>query len=303
MTQRPRRARRSQLSVPGSSEKMLRKGAESQADHVFCDLEDAVAPSAKVEARDKIAWALNNLDWGKKTRCVRINDVTTEWCHGDIISIVENAGANLDTIMLTKPYSAADVIFLDRMLGQLEKKLKLERRIGIEVLIEEVQALQNVEEISRCSDRLECLIFGMGDYSGSQGIDTRDIGESGSYPGDIFHYARFRITMAARAAGLDAVDGPFANFSNEAAFRSEAQRAKSLGMVGKWAIHPSQIAPALDIFSPDQREVDRARKMEAAYRDAEARGLGAVQVDGVMVDVAVLRLVRNTLDKAELYGL
>jgi citrate lyase subunit beta / citryl-CoA lyase len=303
MTQRIKRSRRSQLSVPGSSEKMLRKGAESAADHVFCDLEDAVAPSVKVEARDKIAWALNNLDWGKKTRCVRINDVTTEWCHGDIITVVEKAGANLDTIMLTKPYSAADVVFLDRMLVQLEKKLKLERRIGIEVLIEEVQALQNVEEISRCSDRLECLIFGMGDYSGSQGIDTRDIGASGSYPGDIFHYARFRITMAARAAGLDAVDGPFANFKNEDGFRSEARRAKSLGMVGKWAIHPSQIAPALEIFSPNQAEVERARKMEAAYREAEAQGLGAVQVDGVMVDVAVLRLVRNTLDKADLYGL
>jgi citrate lyase subunit beta/citryl-CoA lyase len=303
MTQRIKRARRSQLSVPGSSEKMLRKGAESDADHVFCDLEDAVAPSVKVEARDKIAWALNNLDWGKKTRCVRINDVTTEWCHGDIITVVEKAGANLDTIMLTKPYSAADVVFLDRMLVQLEKKLKLERRIGIEVLIEEVQALQNVEEISRCSDRLECLIFGMGDYSGSQGIDTRDIGASGSYPGDIFHYARFRITMAARAAGLDAVDGPFANFRDEDGFRSEARRAKSLGMVGKWAIHPSQIAPALEIFSPNQAEVERARNMEAAYREAEAQGLGAVQVNGVMVDVAVLRLVRNTLDKADLYGL
>lgn len=303
MTQRIKRARRSQLSVPGSSEKMLQKGAESAADHVFCDLEDAVAPSAKVEARDKIAWALNNLDWGKKTRCVRINDVTTEWCHGDIITVVEKAGANLDTIMLTKPYSAADVVFLDRMLTQLEKKLKLERRIGIEVLIEEVQALQNVEEISRSSDRLECLIFGMGDYSGSQGIDTRDIGASGSYPGDIFHYARFRITMAARAAGLDAVDGPFANFKNEDGFRSEARRAKSLGMVGKWAIHPSQIAPALEIFSPNQAEVERARNMEAAYREAEAQGLGAVQVNGVMVDVAVLRLVRNTLDKADLYGL
>lgn len=300
---RPRRARRSQLSVPGSSEKMLQKGAESAADHVFCDLEDAVAPSVKVEARDKIAWALNNLDWGRKTRCVRINDVTTEWCHGDIITVVEKAGANIDTIMLTKPYTAADVIFLDRMLGQLEKKLKLERRIGIEVLIEEVQALQNVEEISRCTERLECLIFGMGDYSGSQGIDTRDIGASGSYPGDIFHYARFRITMAARAAGLDAVDGPFANFKDEAAFRSEAQRAKSLGMVGKWAIHPSQIAPALEVFSPSQTEVDRARQMERAYRDAEAQGLGAVQVNGVMVDVAVLRLVRNTLEKAELYGM
>ena len=243
------------------------------------------------------------MNWGKKTRCVRINDVTTEWCHGDIITIVEKAGANLDTIMLTKPYCAADVVFLDRMLGQLEKKLKLERRVGIEVLIEEVQALQNVEEISRSSDRIECLIFGMGDYSGSQGIDVRDIGDAGSYPGDIFHYARFRITMAARAAGLDAVDGPYANFKNDAGFRSEALRAKSLGMVGKWAIHPSQIAPALEIFSPRPEEVERARKMEAAYREAEAQRLGAVQVGGVMVDVAVLRLVRNTLDKADLYGL
>jgi len=303
MTQRPKRARRSQLSVPGSSEKMLQKGAESNADHVFCDLEDAVAPSVKVEARSKIAWALNNLDWGKKTRCVRINDVTTEWCHGDIIEIVEKAGTNLDTIMLTKPYTAADVIFLDRMLNQLEKKLKLERRIGIEVLIEEVQALQNVEAIATCSDRMECLIFGMGDYSGSQGIDTKDIGGVGGYPGDIFHYARFRITMAARAAGLDAVDGPYANFKNEEGFRSEAMRARSLGMVGKWAIHPAQIAPALDVFSPDAKEVARARKMEAAYREAEAKGLGAVQVDGVMIDVAVLRLVRNTLNKADLYGL
>jgi citrate lyase subunit beta/citryl-CoA lyase len=303
MTQRPRRARRSQLSVPGSSEKMLRKGAESAADHVFCDLEDAVAPSVKVESRDKIVWALNNLDWGRKTRCVRINDVTTEWCHGDIITVVEKAGANLDTIMLTKPYSAADVIFLDRMLLQLEKKLKLERRIGIEVLIEEVQALQDVEAISRCSERMECLIFGMGDYSGSQGIDTRAIGEAGGYPGDIFHYARWRITMAARAAGIDAVDGPYANFNNDAGFRAEAAKAKALGMVGKWAIHPNQIAPAIEVFSPDAKEVDRARKMEAAYREAEAQGLGAAQMNGVMIDVAVLRLVRNTLDKADLYGL
>ncbi|WP_441232048.1 HpcH/HpaI aldolase/citrate lyase family protein [Tardiphaga sp. 215_C5_N2_1] len=303
MSNRPARPRRSQLSVPGSSEKMLQKAAISKADHVFCDLEDAVAPSAKVEARGKIAWALNNLNWDKKVRCVRINDVTTEWCHDDIIEIVEKAGSNLDTIMLTKPYSAADVIFLDRMLNQLEKKHKLERRIGIEVLIEEVQALQNVEEISRCSDRLECLIFGMGDYSGSQGIDLKSIGEAGSYPGDIFHYARFRITMAARAAGLDAVDGPYANFKNEEGFRTEAVRARSLGMVGKWAIHPSQIDPALEVFSPTLEQVSRARKVSAAYKEAEAKGLGAVQVDGVMIDVAVLRIVGNTLAKADLYGL
>jgi len=303
MVPRPARLRRSQLSVPGSSEKMLQKAAASQADHVFCDLEDAVAPSAKVQARQTIVDALNTLDWGRKTRCVRINDVTTQWCHEDIITVVEKAGQNIDTIMLTKPFSAADVIFLHHMLNQLEKKLKLERRIGIEVLIEEVQALQNVDEIARSSDRLEALIFGMGDYSGSQGIDTSEIGGTGLYPGDIFHYARFRITMAARSAGLDAVDGPYANFKNEDGYRSEAIRARSLGMVGKWAIHPAQIQPALEVFSPSVTEVARARKLEAAYREAEAQGLGAVQVDGVMVDVAVLRLVRNTLSKAELIGM
>jgi len=303
VSEKPKRARRSQLSVPGSNEKMLQKAAASAADHVFCDLEDAVAPSAKVEARSKISWALNNLDWGRKTRSVRINDVTTEWCHGDIIEIVETAGANLDTIMLTKPYSAADVIFLDRMLNQLEKKLKLERKIGIEVLIEEVQALQNVEAIATCSERMECLIFGMGDYSGSQGIDIVNIGGTANYPGDIFHFARFRITMAARAAKIDAVDGPFADFKDEAGFREEARRARSLGMVGKWAIHPAQIAPALEIFSPTPEAVAKARNMAAAYREAEAKGLGAVQIDGVMIDVAVLRLVKNTLDQADLYGL
>ena len=303
MSIRPLRARRSQLSVPGSSEKMLRKAAASLADHVFCDLEDAVAPSAKVEARQQIAWALNTLDWGRKVRCVRINDVSTEWCHNDIITVVEQAGSRIDTIMLTKPFNAADVLFLDKMLGQLEKKLKLSNRIGIEVLIEEVQALQNVEEIARCSDRMEALIFGMGDYSGSQGIETKNIGSTDGYPGDIFHYARFRITMAARAAGIDAVDGPFANFKDDEAYRQEAERAKALGMVGKWAIHPSQIQPALDVFSPSREEVDRARRIEAAYREAESAGLGAVQVDGVMIDVAVLRLTRNTLRKAELIGM
>jgi citrate lyase subunit beta/citryl-CoA lyase len=303
MTERPKRARRVQLSVPGSSEKMLAKAAASQADHVFCDLEDAVAPSAKVEARDKIAHALNTLDWGRKTRCVRINDVTTEWCHGDIITLVEKAGDRIDTIMLTKPFTASDVLFLDRLLGQLEKKLKLQRRIGIEVLIEEVQALQNVEAIATCSDRMEALVFGMGDYSGSQAIDTSEIGASGLYPGDIFHYARFRITMAARAAGIDAVDGPFANFKDEEAYRTEAIRARSLGMVGKWAIHPAQIAWALDVFSPSEEEVAHARRLATAYEAAEAQGLGAAQVDGVMIDVAVMRLVRNTLAKAELAGM
>ena len=299
MSQKPKRARRSQLSVPGSNDKMLQKAAASAADHVFCDLEDAVAPNAKVEARSKTIWALNNLDWGKKTRCVRINDVTTEWCHGDLIEVVEKAGNSIDTVMLTKPYTAADVIFVDRMLTQLEKKLRLQRRIGIEVLIEEVQALQNVEAISTCSDRVECLVFGMGDYSASQGIDIF----GAQYPGDIFHYARFRLTMAARAAGIDAVDGPFGDFKDDAGYRAEAQRARSLGMVGKWAIHPAQIAPALEVFSPTADAVANARRVEKAMREAMARGQGAVEIDGMMMDVAVLRLLRNVLDKADLYGL
>jgi citrate lyase subunit beta/citryl-CoA lyase len=303
MTTRPRRPRRSQLAVPGSSEKMLTKAAASNTDHVFCDLEDAVAPSAKVEARDKIAWALNNLDWGTKTRCVRINDVSTQWCHDDIITLVEKAGPNVDTIMLTKPYTAADVIFLDRMLGQLEAKLGLDNRIGIEVLVEEVQALQNVEEIAVCSHRMEALIFGMGDYSSSQGIDWLAIGDQAVYPGDVLHYARFRLTMAARSAGLDAVDGPYTDIRNEQGYRAQATMAKALGMVGKWAIHPSQIAPALEIFAPSVDEVDRARRMETAFLEAQSQGLGAAMFEGNMIDTATLRLVRGTLTKAELYGM
>lgn len=302
MSKQPKRARRTQLSVPGSSEKMIQKAAASAADHVFLDLEDAVAPSAKMEARSKVCWALNNLDWGQKTRCVRVNDVTTEWCHGDIIEVVEKAGTQLDTIMLAKPYTAADVLFLDRMLNQLEKKLKLERRIGIEVLIEEVQALQNVEAIATCSDRVESLIFGLGDYSASQGIELEQI-TSGHYPGDLFHYARFRIAMAARAAGIDAIDGPYGDIKNEEGYREEARRARALGMVGKWAIHPAQIVPAIDVFSPTPETVARARRLDAALREAIAKGLGAIEVDGVMMDVAVLRLLRNTLDLANLYRL
>jgi citrate lyase subunit beta/citryl-CoA lyase len=281
---------------------MLQKGAESAADHVFCDLEDAVAPSAKVEARDKIAWALNNLDWGKKTRCVRINDVTTPWCYEDIIEVVEGAGKNLDTIMLTKAMRAADVQFVELLLNQMEAKLKLARPIGIEVLIEEAAGLQNVEAIAASSPRLEALVFGMGDYSASQQMNLRGWGSDG-YPGDIFHYPRFRIAMAARAAGLDPVDGPYANFRNEEGYRREAKWAHMLGFVGKWAIHPAQIAPALEIFSPGADEVTRARELAAAYDKALAEGIGSVNVNGTMVDAASIRIIMNTVRKAELIGM
>ena len=302
---RPRRARRVQLSTPGSSEKMMAKAAASDADHVFLDLEDAVAPNQKVAARKKIVEALNTLDWTGKVRCVRINDLSTEYAYEDIIEVVEGAGSNLDTIMLTKVASAADILFADRLLAMMEKKLKLQRRIGLEALIEEVEGMQQVESIARSTDRLECLIFGMGDFSASMGISLdAAIGSDGGYPGDMWHYARFRLVMACRAAGLDAVDGPYADFRNEAGYREECRRVNTLGMVGKWAIHPSQIAMAREVFSPDAARVESARHLVRAYADAEAEGAGAIKVDGVMVDVATVRLLRNgILRKAELYGM
>jgi len=302
MTQRPMRLRRSQLSVPGVSEKMIAKAAESAADHVFLDLEDAVAPSMKAVARKSIVEGLNGLDWGRRTRCVRINDVTTEWCFEDIVEVVEGAGANIDTIMLTKATRAADVQFVDLLLTQLEAKLKLARPIGLEVLIEEALGLQNVESIAVASPRLECLIFGMGDYSASQRMNLSGWGGDG-YPGDVFHYPRFRIAMAARAAGLDPVDGPYANFRNEDGYRREARYAHMLGFVGKWAIHPSQITPALEIYSPKPEAVAKARELAAAYDQALAEGLGSVNVNGVMVDAASIRGVLNTVRTADLIGM
>jgi citrate lyase subunit beta/citryl-CoA lyase len=304
MTDRPRRARRVQLSTPGSSEKMIQKAAQSQADHVFLDLEDAVAPSQKRDARKKIVDGLRSLDWGKKTRCVRINDLTTEYAFEDIIEVVEGAGEYLDTIMMTKVLTPADVLFADKLLHQLEKKLKLKRRIGLEALIEEVEGLQNVDAIARSTPRLECLVFGMGDFSASMGVTNKNVGGNDGYPGDIWHYARFRLVMACRAAGIDPVDGPFADFRNPDAYREECKRSMILGCVGKWAIHPSQIDIALDVYSPKAEDVARARKLEKAYAEAEAAGLGAINVDGVMVDVASIRILRNTvLNKADLYGM
>ena len=304
MTARPKRARRVQLSTPGSSEKMIQKASESKADHVFLDLEDAVAPSQKRDARKKIIQGLKELNWTGKTRCVRINDLTTEYAYEDIIEIVEGAGDHLDTIMMTKVQTVSDVLFADKLLHQIEKKLKMKRKIGLEALIEEVEGMQNVDAIAACTPRLECLVFGMGDFSASMGVTNKNVGDSAGYPGDVWHYARFRLVMACRAAGIDPVDGPFADFKNPAAYREECQRSMILGCVGKWAIHPSQIDIALDVYSPKAEDISRARKLEKAYAEAEAAGLGAINVDGIMVDVASIRILRNTiLNKADLYGL
>ncbi len=298
-----RRARRCQLSVPGSSEKMMQKAAALELDHVFLDLEDAVAPSAKPGARGMIVNALNDLEWRPRTLCVRINDVETQWCHDDIIEVVTGAGAKIDTIMLTKAKSEHDVMFVHLLLDQLESKLSLPHRIGIECLIEEVEGMMNVDAIAACSDRLECLIFGMGDYSASQQMQVFSVGESGPYPGDIWHYPRYQMTIACRANGIDPVDGPYANFRNPDSFRRECERAYALGMVGKWAIHPSQVEVAQQVFSPAGDAVASARKQKQAYAEALVQGLGAINVDGVMVDAASIRIVQNLIDRADLYGM
>lgn len=304
MSTRPRRLRRCQLSVPGSSEKMLTKAAGLEVDHVFLDLEDAVAPDAKASARGMIVDALLNLEWKPKTLCFRVNDVTTPYCYEDVVEVVTGARERVDTVMLTKAKSAHDVMFIHLLLDQLEQKLGLTKRIGIECLIEEVEGMMNVNEIAACSDRLECLIFGMGDYSASQGMQLRNVGTGGEgYPPDLWHYPRYQMTIACRANGIDPVDGPFANFRSPDAYRTEAGRCRVLGMVGKWAIHPSQIEIAQEVFSPTPEAVAAARKQKAAYDEALAEGIGSINVEGVMVDAASVRILQNIIDQADLIGM
>lgn len=301
MTGRPIRLRRSELSTPGTSEKMMAKAAGSPADLVFLDLEDSVAPAEKAGARALVADALMRHDWGTKVRAVRINGVDTEWAHDDVIEVVTAAGARLDVVIIPKVKAPRDVWFVETLLAQLEAKLHLPQRIGIEVLVEETEALARVEDIAACSPRLEALILGVGDLSASQGIRTGHIGEAADrYPGDMWHYARNRMIVAARANGLDAVDGPYANFRNADAYRREAGWAATLGCAGKWAIHPSQIDIANEVFAPTESEVTRARQAVDAVREAEAAGSGAANLGGMMIDAATARIFQVTLDRAAL---
>ena len=295
------RLRRSELSTPGTSEKMMAKAAASDADLVFLDLEDSVAPNEKKAARALVADALVSLDWRAKTRALRINGTHTRWAYGDLVEVVTAAGAALDVVIVPKVKAPRDVWFVETLLTELEDELGLERGIGIEVLIEETEALARVEEIAGCSPRLEALILGVGDLSASQGIRVGHIGEAADrYPGDMWHYARSRMVVAARANGLDAIDGPYANFRNPDGYRREAGWAATLGCVGKWAIHPSQIELANEVFAPTAEEVARARQAVDAVRAAEAAGAGAASLGGMMIDAATARVFEVTLQRAEL---
>jgi citrate lyase subunit beta/citryl-CoA lyase len=295
------RARRSELATPASSEKMCAKAPTSGADLVFLDLEDACAPVMKEAARSIAVDALTGQDWGRVVRAVRVNGLDTPWCHGDVIEVVTGAREQLDVIIVPKARSARDVWWFDVLLTQLEAELGLTKRIGLEVLIEEAEGLANAAEIARASDRLEAVIFGAGDLSASMKARVDgNFDPVGPYPGDFWHFARVQVLVAARAAGIDAIDAPYPVYQDPVGYREAATHASLLGYDGKWAIHPSQVAVANDVFAPTPEEIAAAEASIASYRAAEAGGVGAIGRDGRLVDAAHMRLAANTLHKARI---
>lgn len=311
----PRRVRlqRSELAVPATSEHFFEKAARGQADVVFLDLEDAVAPSHKAQGRRLAIAAINDIDWGNKTVAVRVNGLDTEWGYRDITEVAENC-PRLDLVLLPKAGGERDIQFVETLLSGIERATGRTDPIGIEALVETALGLANVEEIARSSSRLEALIFGVGDFI----IDMRapdrvvgainpeyavltDAGPDGRrsrHYNDQWHHAMARIATACRAYGLRPVDGPFTNFRDDEGYKASAGRARALGFEGKWAIHPSQVAFANDAFTPTPELVAWAEKVSAAMRGAAAEGRGAISIDGELIDLAHLKMTHNILERA-----
>src|SRR3954447_16495168 len=286
------RPRRSCLAVPGSSVKMLDKAQGLPADQVFLDLEDAVAPLAKPDARKNIVAALNDGDWGGRIRTVRVNDLTTPWTYRDVIEVVEGAGANLDCIMLPKVQSAEQIAWLDLTLTQIEKTVGLPvGGIGIEAQIENARGLVNVDAIAGASPRIETIIFGPADFMASINMKSMVVGAliPDYGPGDPYHYILMRILMAARMHDLQAIDGPFLQIRDVDAFTEVAKRSAALGFDGKWVLHPGQIDAANEVYSPSQADYDQAELILDAYEyyTSEKGGrVGAVMLGDEMIDEA-----------------
>jgi citrate lyase subunit beta/citryl-CoA lyase len=296
------KAARSLLAVPATRRKMVEKALASEADAVFLDLEDAVAPGSKAAARGDVASALKELNWRGRPTLFRANALDTPYFYGDLIEVVEDAGDSLDAILIPKVNRPEDLYAVSTLLSQLEQAMDLDRdRIKLEAQIESAEGLANVDSIARATDRLTALHFGPGDFAASVGMPQTSIGVMDEwdevYPGHRFHYAMQRIVVAARGAGLRALDGPVADYRDEEGLRRSCLIARSLGFDGKWCIHPAQIGIVNEVFSPTEREVEWAKKVVAAYEEANAAGSGSVSVDGQMVDAASIKLARNTLGK------
>ncbi len=312
--QAPARLNRSELAVPGSQPQMFEKAAASQADVVFLDLEDAVAPDDKEQARKNIIQAIGDIDWGNKSLSVRINGLDTHYMYRDVVDVLEQTSDRLDLIMIPKVGTAADVYALDMLCTQIETARGRKKRIGFELIIETALGMQNVHAIAAASKRNESLHFGVADYAASTRARTTTIGGANAdyavltdplednsretHWGDMWHYAIARVVVASRANGLRPVDGPFGNFSDPDAFKAAARRAAVLGCEGKWAIHPSQVGLANDIMSPSEAEVTRAQRILAAMKEAEAQGKGAVSLDGRLIDYASIRQATVLVEKA-----
>ena len=295
------RLQRSELAVPGSNPALFEKAAASDVDYVILDLEDAVAPGDKVQARRNVIEGLRDIDWRGlgKTISVRINGIDTHYMYRDVVDVVEQAGEHLDTILIPKVGVPADVYMVDAMVSQIEEATGLTGKIGIEALIETTLGMVNVEAIATSSPRLEAMHFGVADYAASCRARTTNIGGlNPDYPGDQWHDGLSRMLVACRAYGIRPIDGPFGDFNDPDGFLDGARRAAALGYEGKWAIHPSQIELANRVFSPPPEEVDRAHRIIAALAEAAAEGRGAAQLDGRMIDAASARMAENVVAQA-----
>jgi malyl-CoA/(S)-citramalyl-CoA lyase len=304
---RPLRVQRSELAVPATSPHFFEKAAKGPADFIFLDLEDAVAPDRKFQARKAAIEALNDIDWGGKVMAVRVNGLDTPWGQRDILEVAQRC-PRLDLILLPKVGTAFDVQFVDALLGGLEREEPRSKPIGIEVLIESTLGLANAEQIAASCQRLEAMIFGVGDYSinlqtcgeiiGASDpryavlTDADAKGQRARHWNDQFHFALARIANACRAQGLRAIDGPYANFGDPDGYRASAERGAALGFEGKWAIHPSQVAIANEVFSPTPHQLQWARNILAEIDAHNAKGAGAFGRNGVLIDMAVEKIAR-----------
>jgi malyl-CoA/(S)-citramalyl-CoA lyase len=312
----PPRLYRSKLFVPGSQTKFFEKAAAGPADVVCLDLEDAVAPADKDKARDNVVSALNDVNWRKKLVTVRINGLDTNFCYRDVLALVEKGGERLDAIMVPKVGNGADLYAIDMLITQASSFVGRKKQIGLEVIIESAMGLTNIDEICRASSRLESLHFGAADYAASQGMRTTNIGGGNAdyvmltdqEPGkardkhwnDLWHTPLFRLCQAARAHGIVPIDGPFGDYGDPDGFRVQANRTAILGCEGKWAIHPSQVALANEIFTPPEKEVKRAQDILAAMKNAQETGFGAVALNGVLVDAASIRQAQVIVQQMDL---
>jgi citrate lyase subunit beta/citryl-CoA lyase len=299
------RVQRCELAVPGSNPEMFEKALNSGVDFIFLDLEDAVAPDDKLQARKNIIQAINDLDWKGHgiTVSVRINGLDTQYMVRDVVDLVEQAGSKIDTILIPKVGVYSDVYMVEAMLNQLEMQQGLKNRIGIEALIETALGMANVEDIAKqgaLGGRLEALHFGVADYAASNRARTTNIGGlNPNYPGDQWHHAISRMTVACRAYGLRPIDGPFGDFKDPEGYIAGAKRAAALGCEGKWAIHPSQIALANEVFTPPAAEVEKAKRILVALQEAAAQGKGAAALDGRLIDAASEKMANNVVRAAE----